>query len=578
MASRRRRARSGAPTAARRCAPGRPRRCPTREVGDGRIPLGDGFDADHGRDDVVGERGPRLDDGRQRGPGALRTVGGHLDRGRVIDTRRGGRAAELDLVAERGVLGGGGAGDTAPEAGARPRRSPAPRPRRARARRRCARHGRCPRASRGRRRAPSPATGSAGASGWRRSVRRGWPRGGSQHAVARVAQGADRPGSAAIADPHHQHRRGGHHHGPVAERQLARSVLPRLPDWRSHRRLIPTDRWPVLTGFHRRRPGEHERPYAGDYPGPVNEVVVTAIGADRPGIVAALSAALLDIGGNLEDGRAALLRGSFAITLAVAVPDGVEPEAVSARLAPVADALGLGISVQKADPKGAASTARRCIVQIYGADRPGIVATMAAALADNRRQHPRPERAPGRRPADLRAGHGGRDPRRPRARVHRRRRCARWPPATAWTCRSSSRSPRRSDPGRPEVPGPPPQAPRGRRRPRPGRRSTAWRATWRTPRARTRARWASPPPRSASCGASPGSTAPATQGARRPRPDVAGQPRAARARGRRGGARGLPQPARPDGQRAAGRADRGGGRRPRRAPPDDPHVRDSRRA
>ena len=110
---------------------------------------------------------------------------------------------------------------------------------------------------------------------------------------------------------------------------------------------------------------------------------MTAIGADRPGIVAALSAALLDIGGNLEDGRAALLRGSFAITLAVAVPDGVEPEAVSARLAPVADALGLGISVQKADPKGAESTARRCIVQIYGADRPGIVATMAAALADN---------------------------------------------------------------------------------------------------------------------------------------------------------------------------------------------------
>lgn len=111
---------------------------------------------------------------------------------------------------------------------------------------------------------------------------------------------------------------------------------------------------------------------------------MTAIGADRPGIVAALSAALLDIGGNLEDGRAALLRGSFAITLAVAVPEGVEPEAVAARLAPVADALGLGISVQKADPKAAEPTGRRCVVSIYGADRPGIVAAMAAALADNR--------------------------------------------------------------------------------------------------------------------------------------------------------------------------------------------------
>jgi glycine cleavage system transcriptional repressor len=116
----------------------------------------------------------------------------------------------------------------------------------------------------------------------------------------------------------------------------------------------------------------------------VNEVVVTAIGADRPGIVAALSAALLDIGGNLEDGRAALLRGSFAITLAVAVPEGVEPEMVAARLAPVADELGLGISVQRADPKADAPTGRRCMVSIYGADRPGIVAVMAAALAENR--------------------------------------------------------------------------------------------------------------------------------------------------------------------------------------------------
>ena len=111
---------------------------------------------------------------------------------------------------------------------------------------------------------------------------------------------------------------------------------------------------------------------------------MTAIGADRPGIVAAISAALLDIGGNLEDARAALLRGSFAITLAVAVPEGVGPEAVAARLAPVADELGLGISVQKADPVGAEHTARRCMVSIYGADRPGIVATMAAALAENR--------------------------------------------------------------------------------------------------------------------------------------------------------------------------------------------------
>ena len=40
----------------------------------------------------------------------------------------------------------------------------------------------------------------------------------------------------------------------------------------------------------------------------MNEVAVTAVGADRPGIVAARTGALLEIGGNLEDMRAALLR------------------------------------------------------------------------------------------------------------------------------------------------------------------------------------------------------------------------------------------------------------------------------
>ena len=42
----------------------------------------------------------------------------------------------------------------------------------------------------------------------------------------------------------------------------------------------------------------------------MRELAVTAVGSDRPGIVAAITGALLRIGGNLEDARAALLRGS----------------------------------------------------------------------------------------------------------------------------------------------------------------------------------------------------------------------------------------------------------------------------
>lgn len=112
------------------------------------------------------------------------------------------------------------------------------------------------------------------------------------------------------------------------------------------------------------------------------DVVVTAVGADRPGIVAALTGALLGLGGNLEEVRAALLRGSFATALSVQVPDGVAAADVEAALAPVALELGLGLWVGPAAARGGdAPSPPRAIVSVYGADHPGIVHGITSALA-----------------------------------------------------------------------------------------------------------------------------------------------------------------------------------------------------
>jgi glycine cleavage system transcriptional repressor len=114
----------------------------------------------------------------------------------------------------------------------------------------------------------------------------------------------------------------------------------------------------------------------------MNEIAVTAVGADRPGIVAALTHALLDLGGNLEDCRAALLRGSFAIALLVVVPDDVDAAAVDAALRPVADELGLGLWTGPAAPDVAPhEAAGRCMVSVYGVDQPGIVYAITEGLA-----------------------------------------------------------------------------------------------------------------------------------------------------------------------------------------------------
>src|SRR5690606_36341067 len=100
-----------------------------------------------------------------------------------------------------------------------------------------------------------------------------------------------------------------------------------------------------------------------------------------PGIVAALTEALLDLGGNLADARAALMRGSFAVMLAVSVPEGVGVADVEARLVPVAQRLGLGLQVAPAAPVHAKAETGRAVVSVYGADRPGIVHGIAQELA-----------------------------------------------------------------------------------------------------------------------------------------------------------------------------------------------------
>lgn len=110
------------------------------------------------------------------------------------------------------------------------------------------------------------------------------------------------------------------------------------------------------------------------------ELAVAVLGPDQPGVIAALSEVLLAGSGNLEDASMTILRGQFAMTLVVDV-DATADE-VSERLAPVAERLGLLISVRdaRAAPAGE-PTGSPHVVSVHGADRPGIVARVTAAIA-----------------------------------------------------------------------------------------------------------------------------------------------------------------------------------------------------
>ncbi len=111
----------------------------------------------------------------------------------------------------------------------------------------------------------------------------------------------------------------------------------------------------------------------------MGEVALSAIGVDRPGIVAAIAGLLAARGDNVEDSAMTILGGQFAMILVVASDDSADM--LLAEVEPVTRDLGLVVMVTDVE-EGHRSAAPTHVLSVYGADRPGIVASVSRALAD----------------------------------------------------------------------------------------------------------------------------------------------------------------------------------------------------
>jgi glycine cleavage system transcriptional repressor len=110
---------------------------------------------------------------------------------------------------------------------------------------------------------------------------------------------------------------------------------------------------------------------------------VSAVGRDKPGIVAAVTGVLSDEGCNLEDTSMSILRGHFAMMLVVDGPASLDAARLESALSQTTAGFDLVVAVRQIDdevphsPEGDAWT-----VAVYGADRPGIVHAITALLAE----------------------------------------------------------------------------------------------------------------------------------------------------------------------------------------------------
>jgi glycine cleavage system transcriptional repressor len=109
---------------------------------------------------------------------------------------------------------------------------------------------------------------------------------------------------------------------------------------------------------------------------------LSALGIDRPGIVAAVAEVLVRHGVNVEDSQMSILRGHFGMVLILRAPDGVESSTLRRQLEQAGEQLGLeAVTLSEVADAAAERLEPTHAITVYGADHPGIVHAVAAAIA-----------------------------------------------------------------------------------------------------------------------------------------------------------------------------------------------------
>jgi glycine cleavage system transcriptional repressor len=115
----------------------------------------------------------------------------------------------------------------------------------------------------------------------------------------------------------------------------------------------------------------------------MRHLALSAIGRDRPGIVAAVTETLLRHGVNVEDSQMSILRGHFSMMLLLAAADELDAEQLRADLRRTAEELELeALTLNEVEFDEARRPYPTHLITVYGADHPGILHAVSSALAD----------------------------------------------------------------------------------------------------------------------------------------------------------------------------------------------------
>jgi glycine cleavage system regulatory protein len=109
-------------------------------------------------------------------------------------------------------------------------------------------------------------------------------------------------------------------------------------------------------------------------------LLLTAVGADRTGLVESLANTVASAGGNWEESRLARLGGQFAGIVLVTI-DAAHCDRLVASLRTL-ETNGLHVTARPVTPPAAADTGTKLRLTVTGGDRAGIVRDVSRILAE----------------------------------------------------------------------------------------------------------------------------------------------------------------------------------------------------
>ena len=111
-------------------------------------------------------------------------------------------------------------------------------------------------------------------------------------------------------------------------------------------------------------------------------LVITALGNDKPGIVNELSKAILDHGGNITESRMMVLGGEFAMMLLITGNQDCITN-INSKLETMGETLGLTLIAKETQPQESKQKRLPYQVNVVSMDHPGIVHNISDFLSSH---------------------------------------------------------------------------------------------------------------------------------------------------------------------------------------------------